>query len=503
MIVDEYGNAVYSNRGFNRSANNSTSDRPWVPTRLDDIGKLISPYERKTLVAVSRLLGENWGPARAILRQISMYSVGKAWKPSIETKDEGLKQEAELAIREKFCPLAGLDGKDFTAKLYELAMAFLRDGDAFYLLTEWGTGFPAVQVIPAHRIGQRQTYGSATRKGTVLTEGRYKGQFIEDGVIKNRNGTVLAYRVLGDSADEDIDVSSRSLRHIFDSDYSESCRGYPVLAHGLNDGRDALQAHEWERLNMLARSSKTMIEHNETGIPDENPDNHFSNNPSCEGKGVATGTLFGGAYKTVRAGTGYKLESVEHTTPGEIWESFQDRMEGKVCQGVPWPQSFISEGHGRGGGTSERRDIMQARQTIEDVQCTLERHARNIIGYAYQKLVKVGQAPATDDWWRWSFSKPPKLSIDDGRVSKAMLELWRAGLVSDDDMLTDMGKDSSDYWRAKFMKSADKELEFIEVQAAKGVKLDPRVKGMFTPNDMGNDEEEETKKPKSNEDDSD
>jgi hypothetical protein len=278
--------------------------------------------------------------------------------------------------------------------------------------------------------------------------------------------------------------------HAYFSDYTEGKRGYPALAHGLNDGRDALQAHEWERLNMLARSAHVLIEHTETGAPTEDPTSYFGSesDASCpDTGGISTGQIMGGIYKTVRASSGYKLESVEHVTPGEVWESFQNRMEQKVCQGVPWPQSFIGDGAGRGGGTSERRDIMQARQTIEDLQCTVERHARRIIGYAYQKLVKNGQAPSTEDWYRWSFSKPPRLTIDDGRVSKATIEMWRAGLVSDDDILEDMGKDSSEYWTSKFNKAADKELAFIEAQESKGVELDPRYKGMFTPNDMGED----------------
>lgn len=480
MILDQYGNAVNPSRRFNRSASTWAGDRPWVPTHLDDIGKMIPAHDRKTLVAVSRLLAENWGPWRGILRQMSMYTVGKAWKPSLQTDDEDVQREAEMAIREKFCPMAGLDGKDFTTKLYELLMATLRDGDGFYMLTEWETGFPAIQVIPNHRIGQRRY----DKDHSTVESGPYKGLSIEDGVITNKYGTTVAYRLLGKTEDEDTEISARSIGHIFDSDYAEGKRGYPVLAHALNDGRDGLQAHEWERLNMLARSAHTLIEHNETGEPDDDANNHFSDTPAnADGSGVATGTILGGTYKTVRAGTGYKLESVKHETPGDVWESFNNRIEKKIYEGVPWPKSFSGDSGQKGGGTAERRDIMLARQTIEDLQCTLERHARRMIGYAYKKMVQTGSVSDSPDWYRWTFSKPPKITIDDGRVSKAMLELWRAGVVSDEDLLTDMGKDHDDFFRSKFAKAADKEIMFNDAQQAKGVKLDPRVKGMFTPND--------------------
>jgi hypothetical protein len=495
MIVDQYGNPAVSQK-FNRSSDNRSLDRPWIPTRLDNIDKLIPSYDRNTLVAVSRMLVENWGPTRGIARQIPMYSVGRAWKPTLTTTDESVKSKAETAMREQFCQMADLQGRDFSTSLYHMAHLLIRDGEVFYLLTEWETGFPAIQIIPCHRIGQREWGEQKVKSGT------YQGLTISEGVIRNRYGRPIAYRVLGVTPDLDEDISSRSLKHVYDSDYPEARRGYPALSHGLNDGRDALQAHEWERINMLARSSHTLIEHSETGIPDNHPSSYFDADGDTIATGsasdISTNTLFGGIYKTVRAGTGYKLESVEHNTPGETWESFGDRMIRKMCAGIPWPFSFVWEGRKTGGGTAERRDIMQARQTVEDMQCTLEKEAKAIMGYAFKKLVKTGAIPDSSDWWRWSFSKPPKLTVDDGRVSKANLELWRAGVLNDEDLLSDMGKDHDEHFRNRFTRAADKELMFNEIQETKGVELDIRYKGMFTPNDMGNiepDEEPETNQP--------
>lgn len=486
MIVDQFNNPV-SSRRFNRSAGNSI-DRPWVPTRLDDIGNMIQEYERRTLVAVSRMLVENWATAKAITRQIPMYSVGHAWKPTFETSDTDLKPEVETLIREQFCGMADIHGRSFATVLNQLSHTRLRDGDVFYLLTQRKSGFPAIQIIPSHRIGQRD------RGETHVLRGKYRGKRIREGVITDRYGTVVAYRLLGKTADDDQEISSAFLKHVFKSDYPEGTRGYPVLAHALNDGRDALQAHEWERLKMLAVSAHTLIEHNETGAPDGDPRNHFESDgvtPLADGvRGeIETGTVHGGIYKTVRAASGYKLEALEHKTPGDVWESYQNRLDHKLSAGVPWPQSFTGNGNGPGGGVAERRDIMQARKTIENEQEILKPHARTIISYAYKKLVKLGRVEDSPDWWRWSFSMPPKLTVDDGRVSKAMLEMWRAGVVNDEDILDEMGKDHDEHYRNRFNKAADKNLMFEDVQQAKGVELDTRLKGMFTPNDTNDDED--------------
>jgi hypothetical protein len=135
-------------------------------------------------------------------------------------------------------------------------------------------------------------------------------------------------------------------------------------------------------------------------------------------------------------------------------------------------------------GTAERNAIEMARRTIKDRQGSLRVLARRCIGYATQKLKNLGRIGESEDWWRWEFNMPPVLTIDDGRMSKAQVELWRAGLISDEDILSDMGKDSEDYWPRKFDNAVKKEQAFEAAQERGSVTLDPRYKGMFTPNDM-------------------
>ena len=98
---------------------------------------------------------------------------------------------------------------------------------------------------------------------------------------------------------------------------------------------------------------------------------------------------------------------------------------------------------------------------------------------------------------------PPILTIDDGRIAKATIELHRAGLISDEDILSDMGKDAEDFWPRKFEAAAKKEQAFEDAKKKSGLELDPRYKGMFTPNDMAPDTKEETDTKQPDESDSD
>ena len=483
-ILDEFGNPAYVSRRFSQGAEQSNV-RPWQPTRLDDIDKLITSYERETLVSVSRSIIENFGPVKGAIRQIAMYSVGDAWKPKNASTSERWRKKAERVIREQFCPIADIrgSGRGLTDILYHASLMLDRDGEIFILLTEHEGGFPALQVIPSHRIRSGQYSRSGVNE--KVKEGRFKGANIADGIIFTATGRVVGYRYMEDDKESFVDLPAASVVHCFESDYPESRRGYPSITHGLNDIRDSMQSHEWERLNMLIRSSIALIESNESGVPDSDlPGNHFAaeRGDLCPQRNTAVKYLDGGAVKHFRAGTGSKIDVLKHENPGNMWSDYNNRMIQMTLAGIPWPVELTWGSTGQ--GTAERKQIELARRTIKDRQATLRVMARRCIGYACKKLIKLGRIAESEDWWRWDFNMPPILTIDDGRIAKATIELWRAGLISDEDILSDMGKDEEDYWPRKFESAAKKEQAFEDAKAKSGLELDYRYKGMFTANDM-------------------
>jgi hypothetical protein len=479
---------------FSRGATAGGGTRPWVPTQLADIDKLIRSYDRKTLLAVSRHMVENWGPTKAIALVLKMLVVGSSWRPSMQSPDKEYRKEIERIIREQFMPIGNIagGGRTMQATIADIPFLRVRDGESFWLLTSYDTGFPAVQNIPSHRIGSR-TWGD----DIVLKSGKFSGAKIIDGVILNRNGTVIGYQFLGDTEKEDEQIPVQSMVHDFVSMYPEGRRGYPMIAHGLNDARDSMQSHEWERLNMLWRSSIVAIENNLDGVARGTHPASFFSEPTAEVDSngvVTTGTpmnttanVIDGPGRTLhyKAGTGSKIELMKHDNPGEIYESFGDRMIKAICAGVPLPVSVVWQATGQ--GTAERRDIEQTRRIVGLMQSGILPAVKRIIGYATQKFVKLGTAPASPDWWRWSFSLPPEFSIDPGRDIKAKLDLHTKGLISDSEIIQSLGYegDEEEYWTEKFTDACEKELLFDAIQKEMKVKIDPRYKGMWTPNDLG------------------
>jgi capsid protein len=479
---------------FSRGATAGGGSRPWVPTRLEDIDKLIRAYDRKTLVGVSRHMVENWGPTKAIALIFQMLVVGSSWRPSMQSSDKDYRKEIETIIREQFIPAGNLSGggRSVQSAIADIPLLRVRDGESFWLLTEYSGGFPALQNIPSHRIGTRNNGEDKT-----LKKGKYSGAKIIDGVILNRLGTVIAYQFLGETEKEDEQIPAQSIVHDFVSMYPEGRRGYPMIAHGLNDARDSMQSHEWERMNMLWRSSITAIENNQDGVARGTHPSSFFSTPTME-TGADGVVVAGAPMKTTmnvvdgpgrtlhyKAGTGSKLELLKHDNPGEIYESFGDRMIRSICAGVPIPISVVWQATGQ--GTAERRDIEQTRRVVSKMQADILPAVRRIFGYATKKFVKLGLVSDSPDWWRWKFSPPPEFSIDPGRDIKAKLDLHSKGLLSDGQIIQALGYDGDDeeYWTEKFNDACEKEILFKEIQKQHGVTIDDRYKGMWTPNDQG------------------
>jgi hypothetical protein len=98
--------------------------------------------------------------------------------------------------------------------------------------------------------------------------------------------------------------------------------------------------------------------------------------------------------------------------------------------------------------------------------------------------------PVLDHPFAWSFSKPPRLSVDDGREAKMELEEWRAGLRNTDEILESRGLtcDPFDERRARIIGNRKATAKRIaeEISAATGyqIEIEEREMAMLTPNEV-------------------
>jgi len=475
MIVDQWGNSWKAAQG----AITQTSARPWIPTPMKDIGELVPSRDRKTLVSFSRRLYLNEGILLGAIQQKAMYAVGRSWQAQSKSTDREFARQAEDMINDEWYKICDIRGgqNTFQTNLYTTSCAIDRDGEAFILLTKTDNDYPRIQQIPCHRIANPNNMPD----GKILT-GTHKGRTLIDGIVYS-NGAPLAYCFLDDKGALLQYLESQNVVHIFDPSWQEQGRGLPAFTHALNDLRDSLQSHEWERYAQLMLSSIAMVETNETGLPDVDDNECVINGESTTvERGIISESYQGGQVRYFAAKSGGKLETIKNDRPGDMWESFQNRIYRKALAGINWPYSMVW--HATGQGTAERADLGRAQRAVEDRQDLLEYAANRIVNYVTAKFVKLGRLPAADNWYKWKFTYPKKITIDDGRVSKELIEMWKGGFLNPQDILGYLGKSTDEHLNERIAYLVAQKTKQKEVNESNlGIKIEDREMAMLTPNE--------------------
>jgi hypothetical protein len=242
-----------------------------------------------------------------------------------------------------------------------------------------------------------------------------------------------------------------------------------------------LQSHDWERLAQMMLSSIGLIEYNEHGGPDPDDPSNILIGDSTTGQGMTYETMDGGAIRYFKSNSGGKLETIKSDRPGDVWESFHDRIIRSALAGINWPYSLVWKPTGQ--GTAERSEIGKAQRAVEDRQDILNYAATRMIGYAVAKAQKQGILPQSEDWWRWEFTYPAKLTIDDGRVSKELEAMWKIGARNMRDIVGMMGKSLEEHLMERAEEVALRKLAAQSAAEKYGVVIEDREMSMLTPNE--------------------
>lgn len=481
-IVDQHGQPYRYTHKFAHASDQSGARGPRFSNVLDDISRLVPRHDRMTLQSLSRRLYTNFGVLKAAVDQKANYSIGHAFQPKFLSPDIEGAAAARQWAQDRFFPICDIRGGVFYWQecLTLISQGLDRDGECYVLLTESAGGDPRFQLVPAHRVGQRNT------SEDVVESGPYRGLKILDGVISNAVGRAVAFRVLGDESDgsADEDISARDMVHVFDPDFSEQQRGLPAFTHALTDFLHCLQSTEYERIAQMMLSSIGLIEYNEHGGPDFDDPAYALNEGSTEANGITTQLYAGGTTRYFKANSGAKLESITHSRPGDLWERFHDRLIRSALAGVQWPMALIWKSSGQ--GTAERAEVVRARRAIEQRQATIKRAAQRILSYAVGKAIDKGDLAPFSRFWDIDFTLPPRLTVDDGRENIALLKQIEDGALTMAEYQGYKGRTEEDHWREYWSGQALKQQIREEVEAATGQDLS----GIETQEDKDNEPEE-------------
>lgn len=469
-ILDQWGNP-FRNPKFAAAASRSPFRGVQYSNTEKGINDLIPSQDRKTLATLSRRLVFNQGPAKEAIRQKASYSVGQAWMPIYNGSDAAVGTQAADWLQNVWFPICDVrgNGHDWREFLEIVSKCMDRDGESFVLLTEAKSGFPRIQHIPSYQIWSK-------RSEKEVGGGPYRGLKIQDGVIYNKQGASVAYRVNNSGNDDDFrDISARDLIHVFDSDFPEQRRGFPAFSHALDDMKNSMTSTELEAIRQNIVSSLYLVEKSANG-PD--PDD-----PAWSGV-IDTTNKEEVLYEQIAPGIRHisgdqDIEVVKHENPGSAWEVFNDRLLKSAIVGIGWSYAMIWRSPGQ--GTAERAEIMRARKAIEARQKRLLYIAKRAITYALAKASEGDfDVEAPGNMLKWAFSYPERLTVDDGREARALREAVEKGLCSEQEYQAFKGKEYDAHIREQAMAKVARVKVAREVSDTndEGIEISPTELGL-------------------------
>ena len=420
-----------------------------------DTKQLIPTGTHQQLVSAGRWLFGNFAPVRGALLEQCTYSV-QPFIPQYVGKDLDWGVRAESWLRD-WHKIMDIQGRcDFEEFLYLSLLSIKRDGDVGVMLTNTAGGYPAVQLIPAHRIASRNQNANE-----------------HNGVISNQQGRAVSYMIDGERK-----VSARDMALCFFPEWSDQGRGITPLSAVTGDLQDIKELREYELNAQKAASSIALVEHNEDGYADDSE--AFIDQTIDDGNLTTTlETLEGGAIRYFRAGSGSKIEVLDRNRPGANAQDFENTILRSAFQALEWPFD-LSLDPTKIGGAVVRLVTAKAQRTVEKNQRLVRKIAKRIDGYALAKAMKLGLLPQPKggDWYSWHYQGPRKISVDGGRDAAAGREDYKLGLTTLQELYADRGL----HWEDEVEKRITEQRFVLDLAEKHGI--DPNRVQLLTPNGL-------------------
>lgn len=426
----------YDRRGQNTgysSANNQlikaatqSTDRKAVPNSNYDIHRNVSSMGLRQLRNVGNYIFANFPPVHGALLEQAELSASTFIPQFIgEDKDWGAQAESMLMEHGRIMDLSGWPSDDCNYRK-NLIIGVRRDGDHATLLTENEDGYPFIQVIETHRIGNWSG-------DSVVADGPYKGLPMINGVIVNEFGSTVAYRVYDNPNFSNTyrDIPAQSLILSFFPKYPNQKRGITDMACCAEFVSDALTSQQYELLAQMIGSSITLVETNEAGEPA--PGASFVT-PATAGStttgtptGLITESYDGGTIRYIRSGSGEKIDSFSNDRPSANSQAFIATILRSAFAGMEWPIDFSLDPT-KAGGAQMRVVVEKVISTILKNQALVEKNMRRIDGYRISKFIKLGLLPENKEWWKWTYQGPAMPTADAKYDSDIALQEIRGGI---------------------------------------------------------------------------
>ena len=436
-------------------------------------------------MSLSSRLCFNMGVLGAVVGQKADWTVGEAWLPSYLGPDAEAGKQVARFMRDFWFPQCEVRGGMFDWwKILELSSIGIDVlGGQFIVMVLGKDGFPRLQMIPYHRC--ESTLGGSGQ--TLVADGPYKGFRMVDGIIYYASGRVAAYNfnIGKDGKSDYVQTPASDVIHLYDPRRSEQERGFPAFAHALESMKMALTSIEDERIRTSIISRLHLLVFNESGGPDVDDGPQFPGQEATTQPSFST-QAFPGGVRYMQNGA-EKMEVMKHENPGVTYESFQNRLFKDAIIGAEWSYNVWA---GSGQGTDSRAEIVKCRRAVVRRYGILWHLAKRALPWAYSVFAQQGRVPKLQNPFAWDFSRPPRISVDDGREVKMELDQLRTGSMNLDEVLAARGIAEDEFIdtraRSVFMRKlrAQQIAEELNAKHGTNITIEDREMFMQTPNEM-------------------
>ena len=406
---------------------------------IGDTPKVVSGYDRIDQIYFARGLFASMPDLGGALISKASWCVNSGFAPVYNGADKAWGEKAEKWLTEKFYPVCNVLGSnyDFRTTLHLSCLGIDIDGSSGMILTSTAKGFPQVQLIPSHRIGNRGNE-------KVVAEGKFAGYEIIDGVIINDSGRPIGYRILGDRKEDDIDISTQNMQLLFEPEWSDQLNGISRVARSITDWMDSQDVDEFTKRSVKIAASIGLLHTTEDGVPDTGA-NTFgieedATTDSDSGNDLQMEYINGGEIYYLKGNAGEDIKVLQDTRPSPNTEAFMGRVQRRALYACGWPVELLDPSKLNGGAVRLIQDL--ARKSISARQLTLERRARLIVNYAITKAMQGGMLDQNNnEWYTWNFTKGSQIQVDLGNEEAAQREAYKLGTTTLSDIASKHGVD--------------------------------------------------------------
>ena len=393
-------------------------------------GGEVTAWARKELNRRACRIFNDCPPVRFLTALLTRHVVGIGRFPVAMTTDDDWNAKAEYvwenwASNKNYCDARGQ--KSMYGRQRQCITDWIRTGESFVKKSFSAEGFPQFQSFGAHEIGN---------------SGKEKAdEFVTDGVITDKSGKVLGFRVLTADGGH-TDIYADSMCHVADFERDDGQLRAPTAMYtGLNSAQDLMEAGASEKVRHKLQSMFTaVVKRGGSGNPvnGKTMGSVVSKQPSSGASEAEAqvGNLLekiGGFGALAYLAVGEELQFLQ-VQGNEAFGKLSEFLVSELAYSIginPETAFFLS----KLGGTANRAGLEDFAAAIMVLSDRLDEQL-NTPFWVWRIAVAMarGELPRCKDpqWWKVAWQGPPKMSVDLGRMGTLLINLRNNAMITPD-----------------------------------------------------------------------